>query len=272
SFSEIEGNQTFNIRVFTPYDNVTLSAYVDGELADDVVNITLSQGLASFNLDTSELTEGDHNFTFRAYDAFGHGWVSELTLTVDNFGVPSVRFTSPSEDIVVGFASFTVQIDTEWEQVNVTVFVDGEAVPLLTGVMVNVATGEYTFSFDTNLYSKWQHDVKIEVTTDEGESAEATDRFGFANIKVEEIASIAILLGVAAFIPIYRKRNDHPLRPVLVVDAIFIVIVLGLFAALGVSSFTLAIWHFNLASIWAVGALLVFANWVIPLLDIGAEE
>ncbi|UCE09543.1 MAG: hypothetical protein JSW61_11305 [Candidatus Thorarchaeota archaeon] len=272
SYARIEGNQTFNVRIFTPYDNVTFSAYVDGELASDVVNITLNQGLASFALDTSRYTEGEHNFTFRAYDAFGHFWVSELILTIDNFGVPTIHFTSPGGDIVVGYTTFTVHIETEWEQVNVTVYVDGEEVPLLTGVLVDITSGDYEFSFDTNLYSKWEHEITVEVVTEEGESAETSETFGFANIKVEEIASIAILLGLAIFIPIYRKRGGYPLRPFLVVDAIFVVVILGLFFALGVSSLTLAIWHFNLASIWAIGAILVFTNWVIPLLDLGVEE
>ncbi|MBD3160395.1 MAG: hypothetical protein GF309_16565 [Candidatus Lokiarchaeota archaeon] len=262
-FNEISGNQEISIKVFTPYDNVTFSAYVDGELAPDVDNITLPQGRSSFTLNTTPYPEGEANFTFRAYDLFGHKWSSSMILVIDNFGVPEASFKSPTTDIVVGMARFTITIESGWETVNITVYVDDEPVEGL--INKTVPTGEYTFQIDTNIYSKWEHDVKVVVTTPEGETTEITEIFGFANLKIEEILSAIGLLAIAILIPLYRKKKGQPLRPVLVVDLIFVLIVLGLFVALGINTIPLLVWHFNLSSIWAVGSALVFTNWVIPL-------
>jgi len=262
-FDTVSGNQEISVKVFTPYDNVTFSAYVEGELAPDVENITLPKGRSSFTLNTTPYPEGEANFTFKAYDLYGHKWVSRMTLVIDNFGLPEVSFKSPTTDIVVGMARFTITIESGWETVNVTVYVDDEPVEGL--INRTIPTGEYTFHIDTNSYSKWEHDVKIVVTTPEGETTEITEIFGFASLRIEEIVSAIGLLGIAILIPLYRKKKGQPLRPVLVVDLIFFAAILGLFVALGINTIPILIWHFNLSSIWAVGSALVFTNWVIPL-------
>jgi hypothetical protein len=48
------------------------------------------------------------------------------------------------------------------------------------------------------------------------------------------------------------------------VDLIFIIVIAVVFLALGVTTYPLMVWHFNLSSIWAIGIALVFANWTIP--------
>ncbi len=270
SYARVSGNQTFDIKVFTPYDTVTLTAYVDDVLAPDVVNITLHEGQDSFIMDTTYYSEGEHNFTFIAYDAFGHKWETTMIFVVDNYGVPEVHFVAPTEDIVVGIAEFTIQIDSNWENVTITVLVDGEEIPELTNITVN--TGEYTFTIDTSQYSKWQHEVTVKVETLEGETAETSEMFGFANFRLEEIASIIVILGVAFVIPIRRKIAGYPIKSILIVDVIFILVTAGVFLTLGVTSYSLMVWHINLASIWALGSALIFTNWVLPLFEKVEEE
>ncbi len=262
-YNRISGNQEISVKVFTPYDNVTFSAYVEGVLAPDVNNITLPQGLTSFTLNTTPYSEGETSFTFKAYDAYGHKWVSSMILVIDNFGVPKISFESPTTDIVAGMAEFTINIETKWDTVNITVYVDDSPVSGLTNK--TVPAGQYTFYIDTNNYSKWEHDVKVIVTTPEGETAETTEIFGFASFKMEELVSAIGLFGAAILIPLWRKRKGQPLTPVMVVDVIFFAAFLGLFVALGINTIPLLIWHFNLSSIWAIGSTLVFTNWVVPL-------
>jgi len=126
-------------------------------------------------------------------------------------------------------------------------------------------------SFLAHKYSKWEHTVKVVVTTIEGQSAEVEDTFGFANFKLEEIVSGAIILIVAFAFPIIRWRRGQPILPVLIADIFFFVVVGGLFVAMGINSLATIMWHINLASIWTVGVALIVTNWIVPL-AIESEE
>ncbi|MFW9802422.1 MAG: hypothetical protein ACFFFC_07210 [Candidatus Thorarchaeota archaeon] len=262
-YDKISGNASITIRIQSPYPNVTLSAYVDDALAPDVVNVTLETGIASFNIDTVGYSEGEHNFTFKAYAIDEFAFTYKIILEVDNHGAPSVSFVSPLDDVVVGVTTFTVEIDSTWDIVNLTVFVDDEVVTALEGLRVDV--GEATFEIDTNQYSKWEHVVKVQVVTDEGLEGFDEELYGFANFKLEEIVSGIIILVIALGFPLRRWRSGGPIRAVLIADLLFIVVVAGVFFAMGVNSLPFAIWHINMASIWAIGAALIFTNIAVPL-------
>jgi hypothetical protein len=164
--------------------------------------------------------------------------------------------------MVVGLAEFTVNITTTWDTVSMTVYVDGVEVAGL--VDITVTAGQNTFLIDVGNYTKFEHDVKVVLTTEEGENGEVEKKFGFASIRIEEIGSLLLLLGIAVLIPLMRKKNGQPIKPVLIVDLIFIIVIAVVFLALGVTTYPLMIWHFNLSSIWAIGIALIFANWTIP--------
>ena len=260
-YDAISGNAEVEVVVETPFENVTFSVLVDGAIAPDVANITVPAGTSAFYLNTIGYSEGEHNFTFKAYAQLEHKYETMLTLIVDNHGVPIVEFIG-SEQMVVGLAEFTVNITTTWETVSMTVYVDGNEVAGL--VSITVAAGQNTFLIDVGNYTKFEHDVKVVITTDEGENGEIEKKFGFASIRIEEIGSLLLLLGIAVFIPLLRKKNGLPIKPVLIVDLIFIIVIAVVFLALGVTTYPLMIWHFNLSSIWAIGIALIFANWTIP--------
>ncbi|MFX1260821.1 MAG: hypothetical protein ACFFAZ_01910 [Promethearchaeota archaeon] len=270
AYDKVSGNATIMLRIASPYPNVTLSAYVDGALAPEVVNITLQTGIATFKIDTSRYTEGEHNFTFRAYAIGGFVYAYKIILEVDNHGAPSVSFVTPLGDVVVGVTTYTVDIDSNWDTVNMTVFVDDEVVPALEGLRVNV--GEVTFEIDTNQYSKWEHVVKVLIVTDEGLEGFSEKNYGFANFKIEEIVSIIVILAIAFGFPLRRRRAGGSTRAVLIADLLFVVVAAGLFFALGVNSIPFLIWHINMASIWALGAALIFTNIAVPLAMESEEE
>jgi hypothetical protein len=260
-YDAISGNAEIEIVVKTPFEHVTLSVLADGIQASDVANITIPAGRSTFNLNATGYSEGEHDFTFKAYDHLGHMYATMLTLVVDNHGAPIVEFIG-SEQMVVGLAEFTVDITTTWDTASMTVYVDGDEVAGL--VNVTVTAGENTFLIDVGNYTKFEHDVKVVITTDEGENGEVEKTFGFASFRIEEIGSLLLLLGIAVFIPLWRKKNGQPIKPVLIVDLIFIIVIAVVFLALGVTTYPLMVWHFNLSSIWAIGIALVFANWTIP--------
>ena len=191
-------------------------------------------------------------------------------LVVNNHGVPIVEFTGPDDEIVVGLVNFTVKVNSTWDSVYISVYVDDE---IVTGFdNVTISPGEYSFQIDTSNYTKWEHIVKVVVTTVEGESSEDESTFGFANFKIEEIISLAILLGLAVLIPIFRWRRGTPIRPVLIADLIFIAVAAAIFVILGVNSAPLIVWHLNLGSIWALGSALVFTNWAMLFISEYEEE
>jgi hypothetical protein len=270
NFDEISGDAEINVKIFTPYDNVTLSVYVDDILTDDVVNVTLIEGVNAININTTGYSEGEHAFTFKAYDAFGHKWTYIMILVVNNHGVPLVQFTEPDEDIVVGLTNFTIKVNSTWDFVNITVYVDDEIVSGYNELAI--APGIYTFTIDTSNYSKWEHVVRVVISTEEGESAEAESTFGFANFKIEEIISLAILLSLAILIPLFRWRKGMSIRPVLIADFIFILAAAAIFLVLGVNTLPLIVWHLNLASIWIMGVAIVFINWAILFIYEESEE
>ncbi len=270
NYGTVSGEQEFAIRVFTPYDSVNLTAFVEGDIADDVKNITVPQGRSDFTMNTTGYAEGEHEFLFVAYDGFGHSWSQKLIFIVDNHGEPSVSFIAPTRDIVVGLAEFTLDIETTYSTVSLSVYVDGEAVESLTNL--TAPAGSYTFFLDTTPYSKWQHEVKVVVTTVEGLSDEATSLLGFANFKIEEILSAIVLIGIALTIPLMRLKKGEPVKTTFIVDAIFILVFFGVFFALGVSSLPVMIWHFNLASVWAFGTTLIATNWLIPLFTMETSQ
>ena len=260
-YDVISGNAEIEVVMETPFENVTLSALVDGVLAPDVANITVPAGTSAFYINTTDYSEGEHDFMFTAYDHLGHKYETMLTLVVDNHGVPIVEFIG-SEQMVVGLAEFTINVTTTWDTASMTVYVDGAEVASL--VNVTVTAGENTFLIDVGNYSKFEHDVRVVISTDEGENGEVEKKFGFASFRIEEIGSLLLLLGLAAFIPLLRKKNGQPIKPVLIVDLVFIIVIVAVFLALGVTTYPLMVWHFNLSSIWAIGIALIFANWAIP--------
>ncbi len=270
AYSTVKGNQSITIKVFTPFHNVTFSAYVDNVLVPSVANITLPRGTSVFKINTTVYTEGNHNFTFKAFANNTYVWTDTVLLDVDNHGPASVVFIPVHADVFVGLTTFTVNITSDWHTVNVSVFVDDVVVPGLANV--TVPSGSYSFQFDVSSYSKWQHTVKVVVITLEGLKAEVERKFGFASVRPEEIISLVVLLGLAAAIPIVRRGQGKPSKDVLIVDAVFALAIVLIFAAVGVTSYALLVWHINIASIWAIGSALVFANWAVPIVTQETSE
>lgn len=266
NYDSISGEEAeIGVRVDTPYENVTVSLYVDEVLASDVVNVTLYPGFNTIRFNTTVFTEGEHTITIRGYDTFGHVYQRKIILIIDNKGAPTLRFTTTTP-VVTGRARFVISVNSDWNTLNVTVFIDDEPVAEYNATIVDVTSGEFVFVIDVGGYSKTEHTVKVRMETEEGDFTEISRVFGFATIRIEEIISIIVIVAVAFLIPISRWRKGQSIRPVLLADALFAVVVVGLFIALGVDTIAFLTWHVNLASIWTIGVALIFANWVIPLL------
>ena len=201
SYDEISGDAEINVRIETPYDNATLSLYIDGVLTEDVSNITLVPGLNLVRVNTTVFSEGESEFTFTVYDGFGHVWTYSMILIIDNHGPPILRF-STTADVVVGLAEFVINVDTDWSRVNASVYVDDELLDDYVNVTADVGDGTFTFYIDVSAYSKAEHIVKIVMFTEEGEKSEIERVFGFASFRIEEIVSGIILLGIALIIPL----------------------------------------------------------------------
>ena len=151
------------------------------------------------------------------------------------------------------------------------IYVDDVLVEGLSNIPVH--NGSNTFTLDVGAYSKWQHVIRLEFETPENETTSIEKIYGFATIRIEEVASAVILLAVAFLIPIIRHRQGQSIKPILFMDLVFFVLTGALFLVIGVSSIPTLIWHFNLTSIWTLGCLLIFCNWVYPILSsIGEEE
>lgn len=261
----ISGNASIPVRIETPYDNVTFSIYIDGVLAADVNNITLNAGLNIVRFNTTLFSEGEHNVTFKAYDSYGHGYSYTMILIIDNNGPPTLRF-STTADVVVGNTEFIIEVDSDWTTLEVSVYVDDILVSDYENLTIDVSDGIFSFFINVGNYSKAQHVVRVVMLTPEGETVEIERTFGFASLRIEEIASALILFGLAMIIPIYRRKDGHPIRPVIILDVVFIGVVAGAFLLLGINTLPFLAWHVNLASIWAIGSSLVFANWAIPFI------
>ena len=131
-------------------------------------------------------------------------------------------------------------------------------------VTVDVSSGSFTFTIDVSNYTKTEHTLRVVMTTEEGDTGKVERIFGFASLRLEEIVSLGILVGLALIIPLFRKRQGYSLKNVILVDTIFALVVVGAFLVLGISTVPFLLWHVNLASIWAIGGILVFTNWALP--------
>jgi hypothetical protein len=265
NYESVSGTIEFGIRVQTPYENVTVSLYIDDQLAVEFNNVTLEPGYNAVTLNTTEFTDGEHNITVLAYDGFGHKWEFKMFIIIDNYGPPKLRFATTAA-VTIGYAAFTVNVDSNWDKLNVTVFVDDVVVAPYENRTEDVSSGTYTFYINMGAYSKTEHTVRVVMITPEGEKGEVERVFGFASIRIEEIISFAILLGLAIVIPLYRRTKGSPLKPVLILDLVFALAAGGAFLILGINTIPFLVWHFNMASIWAIGGTFVFANWALPLL------
>ncbi len=265
SYDEISGEANIPVRITSPYPNGTLSLYISGVLVEEVNNITdyVGQNIIRFN--STLFSEGEHYFTFKAYDAYGHRYIFKILLVINNYGPPILRFSTTSA-VVIGLAAIVVAVDTNWQTLQASVYVDGNLLGDYQNLTVDVSDGTFTFYIDTSNYTKAQHNVLLVMMTPEYESTEIEREFGFASLRPEEVASILVLFGLAVAIPIYRRKEGHPLKPVIILDTVFIGVVALAFLILGISSIPFILWHVNLASIWAIGSSLVFANWVLPLI------
>ncbi|MFW9920838.1 MAG: hypothetical protein ACFFED_14635, partial [Candidatus Thorarchaeota archaeon] len=261
AYDDIAGVFEFDITIQSPYDSATIELFVD-DVFDSSNDYEVTNDSVIFPLDTTAYSEGEHNFTFIASDEFGHTWTRLWVFVIDNHGVPEIDLISPTTDVVVGYAAFIVNIESTWDTVTVRVFVDNVEIENYT----DVVPGEFIFYIDTSIYSKWEHTLKVVVETEEGESAEVEDVFGFANIRIEEVISLVVLLGLAIAIPLTRKKGGEPIRPIIILDLIYIAVIAAGFLVLGITTLNYLVWHFNLGSIWILGSILVILNWVFPLL------
>ena len=265
NYNEISGVIDIPVRIATPYDNATLSLYVDLVLAPDVNNITVYEGSNVIRFNTTVFSEGEHNVTFKAYDIYGHRYSFTIILIINNLGPPVLRFATTA-DVVIGLAAFVIDIETDWTTLQVSIYVDDDLVAGYSNLTIDVSGGTFTFYIDVGNYSKAEHVVRVVMLTPEGETTEIERVFGFASFRIEEIVSILLLFGIAMFIPIYRRKDGHPIRPVIILDLVFIGVVAAAFLILGISTLPFITWHVNLASIWAIGSSFVFANWVAPFI------
>ena len=271
NYDTISGEEEFRIRVETPYDNATASFYIDGNPIIGLQDVMLYPGINNINFNTTPIAEGEHEIKIIASDDFGHEWQTTLILIIDNKGAPTLRYAT-SDAVMTGSATFTINVDSKWDELVVEVYVDDEIVAAYNNVSVDVSSGSFSFTIDVVAYSKTEHSVRVVMTTPEGDTAEVERVFGFASLRIEEIASLGILIGLALIIPLLRKRQGYSIRTVLLVDAIFAVVVIGAFLALGISTIPFLLWHVNLASIWAIGGILVFTNWALPFIVEEPEE
>jgi hypothetical protein len=264
NYESVSGILEFGIRVQTPYENVTVSLYIDDQLAPEFNNVTFVPGYNAVSLNTTEFPDGEYNITVLAYDNFGHMWEFKMVIVIDNYGPPVLRFATTTA-VTIGHAAFTINVDSNWDRLNVSVYVDNVIVAPYENKSEDVSSGTFTFYIDMSAYSKTEHTVKVVMVTPEGEVGEVSRVFGFASIRIEEIISFAILLGLGIVIPLYRRIKGQSIKPVLMLDLIFALVTGGAFIVLGINTIPFLIWHFNMASIWAIGGIFVFANWALPL-------
>jgi len=263
NYDVISGVQAFTIRLETPFDNATLSLFIDGSQIANLQNITVYPGTNSISFNTTLYSEGEHVVMFLGRDSSDHEWSTSLILVIDNKGAPTIRYAT-TDAVMIGVASFTIDVDSKWDELNVSIYVDDVVLANYDNVTVNVSSGTFTFTIDVGTYSKTEHTIRVLMTTPEGDTAEAERVFGFASLQMDEIVSMGILLGLAVIIPLYRKRQGYSIRTVLIVDAVFALVVVGAFLILGIVTIPFLLWHVNMASIWAIGGTLVFTNWALP--------
>jgi len=271
NYATIKGEENIRIRVESAYDNATASFYLDDNPISDLQNVDIYPGSNNFIFNSTMYSEGEHEFMVVANDGFGHEWKARLIIIIDNKGAPTLSFAT-RDSVVIGVATFTINVESKWEDLELEVFVDDVPVAAYENVTIDVSSGSFSFTINVAAYAKTEYTVKVVLTTPEGDSASAERVFGFASLRIEEIISIGILAALAIIIPLYRKKHGYSLRTVLMVDAIFALVVVGVFLMIGISTLPFLLWHINLASIWAIGGILVFTNWALPFLEEEPEE
>ncbi|TFG31756.1 hypothetical protein EU528_05305 [Candidatus Thorarchaeota archaeon] len=265
NYEIISGVRELSVRVTTPDDNVTVSFYIDGEPVTGLQNITVYPGTNPISFDTTVYPEGEHVLMLLGRDAIGHEWRASVIIVIDNKGAPIIRYAT-TNSVMTGVATFVIDIDSDWDELTIEVFVDDVILENYNNITEDVSSGTFTFTIDVGAYAKTEHTVRVVMTTIEGDSSQVERVFGFASLRVEEIASIGILVGLALIIPLFRKKQGYSIKTALMVDAIFAVVVVGAFFVLGISSIPFLLWHVNMASIWAIGGTLVFTNWALPFI------
>lgn len=265
SNDKISGDEEFTLRMEMAYDNATVSFFINGTPVVNLQNITVYPGTNTITLNTTLYPEGIHVIMIVASDGFGYEWETSMILEIDNKGAPTIRYAT-TDAVVIGLAAFTIDVNSAWDELIVSIFVDDVVISDYENVTVDVSSGSFTFYIDTGAYSKTEHTVRIVMTTIEGDNSEVERIFGFASLRFEEIISLGILVGLALIIPLFRKKQGHPIKTVLMVDTIFALVIIGAFMMLGISTIPFILWHVNMASIWAIGGILVFTNWALPFI------
>ena len=125
--SEINGLVSIDLNVTADVDTLNLTVYVDGEIYSSEF---IGTGNVSVIVDTSTLIEGHDNFTlFFQYDVLATYFSDSMYLVylVDNDGVPiTIDHQSPANQTdVSGTFNLTLEIGSEYDPLNFTLFVDG---------------------------------------------------------------------------------------------------------------------------------------------------
>jgi len=242
-----------------------VSFFINGTPVTNLQNITVYPGANTLSFNTTLYPEGIHEITIVASNGFGYEWETSMILEIDNKGAPTIRYAT-TDAVMIGLAAFTIDVNSDWDELIVSIFVDDVLVSDYENITVDVSSGSFTFYIDTGAYSKTEHTVRIVMTTIEGDNSEVERIFGFASLRLEEIISLGILAGLALIIPLFRKKQGHPIKTVLIVDTIFAIVIIGATIVLGLSTIPFLLWHVNMASIWAIGGILVFTNWALPFI------
>ncbi len=164
---DIKGVLNITFEVHSTYSPLNLTVAVQGQYVSNYINRTINNGTVFVLINTTQYRDGQAYIDNWFRDTYGHLTHVVVEVFLNNHEAPKVEILSPTEGSrVTGLFNITLNISSDYAQVNLTVYVDGKETPEYNTTVV--PSGIYNAAINGSRYTNGEHNVTVLVKTMEG--------------------------------------------------------------------------------------------------------
>ncbi len=164
---DIKGLLNITFEVHSTYSPLNLTVAVQGHYVSDYINRTINNGTVFVLINTTDYRDGQALIDNWFIDSYGHLTHVVVEVFLNNHEAPQVEILGPAEGSrVTGLFNLTLNISSDYAQVNLSVYVDQKITPEYNVTVV--PSGIYNAAINASRYSNGEHNVSVVVRTMEG--------------------------------------------------------------------------------------------------------
>lgn len=164
---DITGMLNITFEIHSTYSPLNLTTAIRGQYVPGYINRTINNGTVFVLINTTNYRDGQAYIDNWFRDTYNHLTHIVVEVFINNHGPPKVAIISPRKDSrVTGLFTITLNITSDYQYVNLTMFVDGKVTPEYN--ITQVPSGIYNAAINASRYTNGEHNVTALVRTMEG--------------------------------------------------------------------------------------------------------